>query len=136
VGDGSKRGEIQELIAGDERFKYLGKLDGKALESIYAGADFTVVPSLVYENCPTVILESFATGTPVIASRAGGIPELVRDGENGFLFLPGSATSVEQALTSASYADWQKLSKSAMLSAEALALNSYIKTLLKEAANE
>jgi glycosyltransferase involved in cell wall biosynthesis len=49
-----------------------------------------VVSSIWYENFPRTIVESFACGTPVIASRIGALAEIVRDGETGLLFEPGN----------------------------------------------
>lgn len=48
-----------------------------------------VLPSICYENCPYSLLEAFAYGKPVIATRIGGIPEMVTQGENGLLIEPG-----------------------------------------------
>jgi glycosyltransferase involved in cell wall biosynthesis len=45
-----------------------------------------------------VIYESFSTGTPVIGSDIGGVPELIEDGYNGFLFEPGNADSLREKL--------------------------------------
>ena len=50
-------------------------------------ATVTILPSRS-DNCPLVIIESLAVGTPVIGSRVGGIPEVVRDGIDGFLVPP------------------------------------------------
>jgi glycosyltransferase involved in cell wall biosynthesis len=50
-----------------------------------------VVPSIWYENFPRTIVEAFACGLPVIASRIGALAEIVRDGQTGLLFEPGSA---------------------------------------------
>jgi glycosyltransferase involved in cell wall biosynthesis len=50
---------------------------------------FTLIPSRFYENLPNAALESFACGRPVVATRLGSLPELVRDGETGLLFEPG-----------------------------------------------
>ena len=47
---------------------------------------FVVVPSIWYENCPYSILETLAIGKPVIGANIGGIPELVNDNENGFIY--------------------------------------------------
>jgi len=63
----------------------------------YKRANITVVPSW-YDNSPMVVYESFACSTPVVASRIGGIPELVRDGYNGFLFEPGSTRELSRIL--------------------------------------
>jgi glycosyltransferase involved in cell wall biosynthesis len=65
---------------------------------LIASVDAVIVPSLCYENSPTIIYESFAVGTPVIASRIGGIPTLIVEGENGYTFEPGNEASFLHAL--------------------------------------
>jgi len=59
---------------------------------------FTILPSLWYENAPMSILESFACGKPVVASRIGGIPELVKEGYNGLLFEPGNVEDCKEKI--------------------------------------
>jgi glycosyltransferase involved in cell wall biosynthesis len=56
-----------------------------------------VVPS-VSEGLPRVILEALALANPVIASRVGGIPELIEDGKNGFLFKAGDSDELAEKL--------------------------------------
>ncbi len=51
---------------------------------------FVIVPSEWYENNPRTVLEAYALGKPVIGSRVGGIPELVKDGVTGLTFEPGN----------------------------------------------
>jgi glycosyltransferase involved in cell wall biosynthesis len=61
---------------------------------VYAGmrqAAYLVVPSICYENFPLTVVEAFANGLPVIASRLGAMAELVKDGVTGLLFEPGNA---------------------------------------------
>jgi glycosyltransferase involved in cell wall biosynthesis len=65
---------------------WLGQLDNGSLQDKIQSARAMIVPSIWYENCPLIILESFAFGTPVVASRIGGIPEIVRHEHNGLLF--------------------------------------------------
>jgi glycosyltransferase involved in cell wall biosynthesis len=71
--------------------RFVGQLSGLELKAAINGASAIVVPSEWYENCPMSVLEAMAHGKPVVASRIGGIPELVVDGETGFLFEPGDA---------------------------------------------
>ncbi|MEM1805007.1 MAG: glycosyltransferase family 4 protein [Nanopusillaceae archaeon] len=59
-------------------------------ESFYPQIDFIVVPSIWYENFPTVVIEANYFGKPVIASKIGGIPEIVKPKLNGDLFAPGN----------------------------------------------
>ncbi|MGD9781183.1 MAG: glycosyltransferase [Kiritimatiellia bacterium] len=65
----------------------LGTLSPERLAMAMAAADATVVPSRM-ENLPNVVAESLACGTPVAAFAVGGIPEMIRPGETGFLAQP------------------------------------------------
>jgi glycosyltransferase involved in cell wall biosynthesis len=60
-----------------------------------SGIDVLVVPSIWPENAPLVIQEAFMARVPVIASHVGGIPELVRDGQNGLLFETGNSVDLQ-----------------------------------------
>jgi glycosyltransferase involved in cell wall biosynthesis len=74
----------------------LGRVDHEKLPSYYNMADVLVLPSDM-EGVPMVILESLSCGTPVVASRVGGIPDIVKDGRNGFLvddLSPQNLTSI------------------------------------------
>jgi glycosyltransferase involved in cell wall biosynthesis len=68
--------------------EFTGHLSGAALEKRMGEASVIVVPSECEENCPLSVIEAMAHAKPVVASRVGGVPELVRDGETGFLFQP------------------------------------------------
>ncbi|MFT5367661.1 MAG: spore coat protein SA [Candidatus Latescibacterota bacterium] len=65
--------------------QFSGYIDRAELPYFFAAADVTTVPSLFQDPLPKVVLESMATGIPVIASRRGGIPEMIDDGQNGLL---------------------------------------------------
>ena len=68
------------------------------VQNIFREIDVLVVPSIWYENAPLVIQEAFLSRTPVIASRIGGIPELVKDGVNGLLFDAGDPRDLKAKL--------------------------------------
>ena len=68
------------------------------IEPVLQAADVFVCPSLWGEAAGLVNMEAQAAGLPVIASRIGGIPEVVRDGETGLLFTPGDAGELARHL--------------------------------------
>ena len=74
--------------------EFVGKLSRDALPGFYAGARFTVVPSVWLECFGLVCAEAQGHGRPVVASRIGGLPEVVEDGVTGLLFEPGNATEL------------------------------------------
>jgi glycosyltransferase involved in cell wall biosynthesis len=86
VGDGPHREQLQAHFAGTPTH-FVGYLQGKELASAYASADAFIFPSRT-ETLGLVLLEAMAAGCPVVAARSGGIPDIVTDGENGYLFDP------------------------------------------------
>jgi glycosyltransferase involved in cell wall biosynthesis len=76
----------------------LGQLDKNAVFEQLRGAVAMVLPSVWYEGLPVSILEAYATGTPVIASRIGSLAELVEDGVTGLLAKPGDAGDLADRL--------------------------------------
>lgn len=92
VGDDSTKEAVQlkqyVLSHKLENIKFLGFKTGKELAKIIINSRFTIISSICYENLPNSVLESFQYFKPVIASNIGSLPELVFDGENGFLFEP------------------------------------------------
>jgi glycosyltransferase involved in cell wall biosynthesis len=88
VGEGPGGDELRSLAArtGAGRVEFLGFRSGKELRRLIGGSQFLVLPSRCIENLPFSIMEAFASGKAVVASPMGGIPEMVEDGVNGFLF--------------------------------------------------
>ncbi len=78
--------------------EFTGHLTGNALETRLRRASVVVMPSKARENCPLSILEAMAHAKPVVASRIGGIPELIRDGETGFLFEPNDTQQLSNCI--------------------------------------
>lgn len=89
VGDGPMAGPVRKAAAENSTIQWLGN---EPLETVYAlvgAAAFLVAPSQCYETFSRVVMEAFAKGTPVIASRSGAMSELVEDGRTGLHFTPG-----------------------------------------------
>jgi glycosyltransferase involved in cell wall biosynthesis len=70
----------------DQIFRYMQK------------ASYLLMPSICYENFPLTLVEAFACGLPVIASRIGAMAELIEDGKTGLLFEPGSAEDIAKKI--------------------------------------
>ncbi|MBC7699506.1 glycosyltransferase family 4 protein [Aquabacterium sp.] len=82
-------GPMAEAVAGASGVNYLGFLPLAEIWGHLSAAAYMVVPSVWYEGFPRTIVEAFASGVPVIASRLGSLAEVVTDGKTGLLFNPG-----------------------------------------------
>ena len=69
------------------------------MPKVYDNSDIIIVPSF-YENCPAVVLEAMSSGKIVIASNVGGIPDIIQNGINGFLFEKGNVVDLEEKIIS------------------------------------
>ena len=79
----------QKAIADQEHVELLGLCSAEKVNELMCDAKFLVVPSILYEGFPMVVVEAFSCGLPVIASRLGSLAEIVQDGRTGLLFTPG-----------------------------------------------
>jgi glycosyltransferase involved in cell wall biosynthesis len=91
VGDGPLRRDIEQHFEGTATV-FTGYLQGEDLVRAYASADLFVLPSRT-ETLGLVLMEAMAAGCPVVACRAGGVPDAVQDGATGFLFDPDESSS-------------------------------------------
>lgn len=98
IGKGYDEEEFKEMAKDDDRIIFHGFVDNKDIMKYYELTNILVIPSICYDNSPLVIYESFSTGTPVIGSNIGGIPELIDDGYNGFLFESDNSDSLKEKL--------------------------------------
>jgi GT2 family glycosyltransferase len=96
-GDDSYKSRLEPLLKHDA-VRVHGAVPHDRIPSLLASLDVVVVPSVWAENSPVVIHEAFLAGVPVVASRLGGIPELVDDGKNGLLFRAGDIADLTRAL--------------------------------------
>lgn len=93
-------GPIEEQVDAADNLTNVKFKKGKELADLISKAKCTVYPSIWYENCPFSVMESIMYGTPVVASRIGGIPELIDDGETGILVEPNDSKALEDAVRS------------------------------------
>ena len=100
IGEGPERTALEKIIKeeGLDKVAFLGYLQPKELQVYIRQAAFTVLPSEWYENSPRAVLESFALGRAVVASRLGGLPELVIDNETGLTFEAGNALDFREKI--------------------------------------
>jgi glycosyltransferase involved in cell wall biosynthesis len=101
AGDGPDAKRLKRLAQelAPQRVRFLGWVSSPHTKAaLYNAADMLVLPS-EREGFPTVVGEAMACGTPVLATRVGGVPELVKDGETGWLIEPGDEVSFLQKLT-------------------------------------
>jgi glycosyltransferase involved in cell wall biosynthesis len=89
AGDGPEEPKLRRQVSAlglEDSVSFAGSLAGEGLTTQYREAGICVLPTLWMENCPISVLESFSNGRPMVATRIGGIPELVEEGLTGFLF--------------------------------------------------
>jgi len=118
VGDGSERKNLERQILdlglGDVEF--IGEIPHEELPHWYHKADVFVMPSLS-EGFGITSIEAMASGVPVVASRVGGLLDIVKDGENGMLVEEGDSQAIVNAVLSL-YTNPQKLKQLSILGAE------------------
>ncbi len=121
IGDGPERGRVQQTAEEEgiaDRVLFLGKQESVA--EILSCADLFLLPSAT-ESFGLVALEAMSCGVPVVATRVGGVPEVVPDGEAGFLAAIGDVeTMAEQGISILKDTEkWRRMSEAARQAAEA-----------------
>ncbi|MGD1941947.1 MAG: glycosyltransferase family 4 protein [Leptolyngbyaceae cyanobacterium] len=131
VGDGPHREDLEKHFA-DTHTHFVGYLAGEELAAAYASADAFIFPSRT-ETLGLVLLEAMAAGCPVVAANAGGIPDIVTDGENGYLFDPiddnGAIAATQHLLDRG--AERELMSRNARIEAEKWGWNAATQQLQK-----
>jgi glycosyltransferase involved in cell wall biosynthesis len=89
---------LAEELGVAEKITFLGKVDNAQMIDIYRETDIFCLPAVSPENQPVTITEAMACGIPVIASRIGGVPELVEDGVTGYLAKPWDAEDLAEKI--------------------------------------
>jgi glycosyltransferase involved in cell wall biosynthesis len=98
AGDGPLDDRVRQASNDNTAIEHLGALPHREILDLMGRARSVIVPSIWYETFGRTIIESFAKGTPVVASRLGCMEELIEDGVTGRLFAPGDATDLAAAV--------------------------------------
>ena len=106
VGDGPLRAALEKSareLGISERVSFLGAVPEQAVVEHLDHADVFVMPSVVArsgqkDGIPVALMEALAAGLPAVATRQSGVPELIRDGETGYLAEPGDVEGLRDAL--------------------------------------
>jgi glycosyltransferase involved in cell wall biosynthesis len=88
----------QVSTAPSAHVRYVGKVSPDGVTELLRGAAFSVVPSTSSDNLPFAAIEPLAAGVPVVASRVGGLPEIVQQRVNGLLVPPGDPAALADAM--------------------------------------
>jgi glycosyltransferase involved in cell wall biosynthesis len=100
AGDGPDRREIERRAGAlglEGRVRFLGSVSREQVLRLFRAADASLLSSS-WENFPHTVVEALAVGSPVIATAVGGVPEVVRHGENGLLVPPGDPEALAAAI--------------------------------------
>ncbi|GHT58634.1 hypothetical protein FACS18945_4660 [Bacteroidia bacterium] len=103
AGTGSLSEHLKQ-IAG-KNVEFLGFLSGETLFDTIKKSSFVIVPSEWKENNPLTVIEAYSLGKPVIGSRIGGIPEIIRENETGFIFETFDTNSLISVIEKACQTD-------------------------------
>lgn len=97
AGDGPARGSFERA---HPEAVFVGHVSPAEVRRLARGALAVLVPSTCVENAPLAVLEAMAEGAPVVASRVGGVPEMIDDGRDGILVEPGDVDGLRAAIVS------------------------------------
>ena len=98
AGTGPLEQEVREAATTTPNIEWVGGKSSAEILELMRNASALLCPSLWYEGMPRVVTESFAVGTPVVASNLGCYPEMIEEGETGALFAPGDAMALRMRL--------------------------------------
>ncbi|HET9744725.1 MAG TPA: glycosyltransferase family 4 protein [Chitinophagaceae bacterium] len=98
VGDGPEKKLLEQEFKHYPNISFMGHLDTQQVKDYMKRCRAFICPSIWYEGTPLTVIEAFASGTPVIASRLGVLCESITDGHNGFHFTAGDAVDLEKKI--------------------------------------
>lgn len=131
AGEGEDRDKLESLAKENKAdVEFLGFKSGVELRDLIMEAKATALPSIWYENMPLSMLEALNLGCPVIASNIGGMPEMVSDSINGYLFKAGDVDDLVRAIERLGKTDITIMRQAARASACHLSMESNLKQVL------
>jgi glycosyltransferase involved in cell wall biosynthesis len=99
IGDGALRPELETMARREHlNIEFAGMQQKEEVLNVISNAAFLIIPSECYEGFPMVIAESFACGTPILASRIGSMEELIEDGVTGMKFTAGDPHALAESV--------------------------------------
>ena len=100
IGTGPIESELMEIKENNNlnNIEFLGFIDRNKIEEYIRSCEALILPSEWYENAPISIIEAFSMEKPVVASKIGGLPEMIKDNFNGYLFQAGNTDSLKDII--------------------------------------
>lgn len=116
AGWGTLEGTLREAYGSHPQIVFHGAVFGEDKARLLAACDAVAVPSVYSEVFGIVVVEAYAYGKPVIAARSGGLPELIREGETGWLITPRDVEALADVLgrIAASPADARRMASACL----------------------
>ena len=134
IGSGPEEEDLKKMAENldlKDRVKFLGYKSGEELKDYVNKAKMIAMPSIWAENMPFSLIEALQAGKIVIASNTGGMPELVKDGETGFLFENGNSQDLANKIDEIDNYDLEKIKKQAKNRVENLDIKNHLKNILE-----
>lgn len=128
VGDGSLNLNQEQL---NSNIKLFGRIEGKELNKIFQKVDFLIMPSLCYENSPTVTTLAYQNATPVISADIGGAGELIKETETGFKFIAEDKDSFMTAFNRAKNINLEQFSRNCLEYSKEFRIENYLNSINK-----
>ncbi len=134
AGEGPEIDNLKSLtkkLSLEERVEFLGFKSGTDLNDLIIKAKAIIIPSVWFENMPLNLLESLAQGKIVIAAKIGGIPEIIEDGHNGFLFNPSNVQSLVEKIKQVNELDLEEIKNNALETVKKLNPRDHCQEIIK-----
>lgn len=135
VGRGPEEKNLKKMAAdlpkNTAKIEFLGFKDNGDLQTLINNSEAIIIPSICYDNMPLSLLEALNMGKIVLASRIGGLPEIIKDGENGFLFEAGNLDSLQEKILNLDKINKVKIREAAFKSVQKFSPQNNLEAVIK-----